>query len=176
MFGRQARTFLVPAAQTSSLRSLALGTAHISNDYNRIQMRLSSSTITALTPPWQFKNLSKIERKSFERWGPNYFEHLTDAQKELVQRVVEKRKSLTAQFEKEFGSDWYAIMEEANAIKDEQEKIDKKEQVTDAKEFRQGDAKTRKAMRMEFYEGLAATKADRLHKVMQEVFKKRRNL
>lgn len=138
-------------------------------------MRLSSSNVPNLTPPWQFKDLNKVERKSFERWGPSYFEHLSEKEKALVQKVVERRTRLAAEFEEEFGSDWYAILQEASAIKDEGEHIEYQKMI-DSKKYQQGDKETKRATRVKFYEDLDATKLERLNKLMQEVYKKRKNL
>ncbi|KAJ4415042.1 hypothetical protein N0V82_007558 [Gnomoniopsis sp. IMI 355080] len=159
---------------TSSLRPLALGSARISNCHDQTQARFSSSSgIATLTPPWQFEDLTRPERRAFERWGPNYWSHMNPEQKKLAEQMAEKRAQTAARLEKEFGSDWYAIMKQATAIKDQQELAQEKERLGDSKEYRKQDTKEKKAARRQFFEEAKATKADRLHEAMREVVQNR---
>lgn len=160
--------------QTSSLRPVALGSARISNCHDRTQARFSSSSnIATLTPPWQFEDLTRSERRAFERWGPNYWPYMNPEQKKLAEEMAEKRAKTAARLEKEFGSDWYAIMKQATAIKDQQELAQEKERLGDDKEYRNKDTKEKKAARRQFFDELNATKTDRLHQTMREVARNR---
>lgn len=176
MIGRRANPFLIPAAQTSSLRSLALGTAHINNCYNPVQMRLySSSNIVTLTPPWQFNDLTRPERKAFERWGPNFLEHVNAKEREFIQKMVNKRTRMAKDFEAKYGSNWYALLQEATAIKDQQEHDNERATLQDTNEYRGADKQTKRAMRAKYFDEQNATKAERLHKLMEELVAKRRS-
>lgn len=94
-------------------------------------------------------------------------------QQEYAQKMAEKRAETAAQLEKEFGSDWYAIMREATAIKDQQELAQEKEQLDDTKQYRKKDVKAKKALRRQFFDEQKATKAERLHVAMREVARNR---
>lgn len=176
MIGRRANPFLISAAQTSSLRSIALGTAHTSNCYNPIQMRFSSSSnIATLSPPWQFSDLARVERKAFERWGPKFLEHVDDKQREFIEKMVSKRTKMANDLEGKYGSDWYALLQEATAIKDQQEEEDLKAHLKDSTEYRQANTKTKKALRTKFYDEQGNTKTERLFQVMDQLAAKRKS-
>lgn len=180
MIGRRANPFLFSAAQTaaqtSSLRSIALGTAHTSNCYNPIQMRFSSSSnIATLSPPWQFNDLARVERKAFERWGPKFLEHVDDKQREFIEKMVSKRTKMAKDLEGKYGSDWYALLQEATAIKDQQEDEDLKAQLKNTRQYREANTKTKKAMRVKYFDEQGHTKTERLFQVMDELAAKRKS-
>lgn len=94
-------------------------------------------------------------------------------QQELAQKMAEKRAQTAVELEKEFGSDWYAIMREATAIKDEQELAELQEELNDDKQYRKKDLKAKKALRRQFFDEKKATKAERLRETMREVARNR---
>lgn len=164
--GRHARSLLPPSLPTLSLRALALHSAPT--------RRLSThSGISALTPPWQFGDLTVFERKAFERWGPNYFEHLTPRQQELAKAMASKRADLAVIMEKEYGSKWYDLMQQATAIKDEQEAVELAK-FQNEKQYLSADKETKAKLKKEYLDQEKATKLERLHAAMREVSGRRR--
>lgn len=179
--GRHARTFLPPFFPTSSSLALALGPAQttirrrhpttiITTTTTATQTRLSSgsSASTTLTPPWQFQDLSRSERQAFERWGPSFLEHMTPEQQDYAHKAAAARAKKAAELEGEFGSDWYAILQEATIIKDQQEHVELEHFMA-----RNVDAGTMKELRKEFFDQRKATKAARLHEAMQTLARAR---
>lgn len=102
-------------------------------------------------------------------------QHVDDKQREFIEKMVNKRTQMGMDFEKKYGSDWYALMQEATAIKDQQEENDRKAQLQDSKEYREASQRVKKELRGRFYDGQSDTKAERLHKLMEELAAKRKS-
>lgn len=89
--------------------------------------------------------------------------------------MVNKRTQMSKDLQGKYGSDWYALLQEATAIKDQQEDENLKAELQDTKEYREADQKTKKALRAKFYDEQGDTKTERLHKVMEELAARRKS-
>lgn len=155
--------------------ALALAPAQPALNHVRLQTRRSSSSsnIPGLTPPWQFCNLSSIERKAYERFGPSYLAQMAPKDLEFAKYMATMRAEKAAEYEAAYGSDWYDIMQEATRLKDEAEKGPVKRMLQAVKEEGGGrDAKS--ALKLAFYAEMKASKGERMRKAMDLVAQNRK--
>ncbi|CAN8103226.1 unnamed protein product [Discula destructiva] len=136
----------------------------------RLQTR-SASNIPGLATPWEFNDLTKKERKAYERFGPSYLDHMTPEDRDYADRMASIRAEKAAAFEAKFGSDWYAIMKQATRIKDEAEQGP--EELMQAELKNLTDRKARHELKRQFYKGLEETRAERMEQAMEIAARKR---
>lgn len=128
-------------------------------------------TILGLHPPWQIDDLSEKVQRAFMRHGPAYLEHLSIAWQERARNATARRAAIAAEYERAYGSDWYAMLKEAQAIKDQE----KQERIRIATEGNTG-ARAKKAKLAEVnlkYEEKGVKQA-RLRAAMMDVVARRR--
>lgn len=155
-----------PLFTTSSARAFTLAPAHStppSTVYIRRQTR-PASNIVGLTPPWQFNDLSHAERRAYERHGPDYLEHMTPQDRAVAARKVATRQERAAQYEAEFGSDWYEILQEATRAKDSEELVWKQALNEELRQLKRSDEK--KARKQQYFSKLKDTKMERMKEAM----------
>lgn len=110
--GLGARPLLNPSTPTTAPRFLSAAL------YTGFQpTRLSSSSCdssrpSTLTPPWQLEDLPPREKKAYQEYGNNYFDHLTDSKKTRALASQAARAQLAARLEEFNGPDWYSILKE----------------------------------------------------------------
>lgn len=69
-----------------------------------------------LWSPWRISDLG-WEAKLYEKYGPNYIDHVDAKKQDLIRRRVEVRKQIEAQLKAELSDEsdaWYEVLQEAN--------------------------------------------------------------
>ncbi|CAN8103385.1 unnamed protein product [Discula destructiva] len=75
----------------------------------------SSPSLPNLSPPWKLRDLSKVEKEAYEKYGTNYLEHLTTRQQTEARNAHRRREKCAKLREAELGPQWYEIIKAADA-------------------------------------------------------------
>lgn len=75
-----------------------------------------ATQIDNLQPPYTAKDLSKIEKRAYKKYGPKFLEHLSPEHRAKAEEAAEKRAKGAADYEEQFGPHWYSLTTKALGI------------------------------------------------------------